>query len=104
MQLTNDSTQVSDEWLLRLKRGYDVGYYQTEVAVGQQSSFPWQNKTCRDCPYWSNSICRVHAEYRAGAAHTCIYFDEGNRETADEIIRERQWQGYRRWWGWFNSR
>lgn len=98
------SVQIQEDWLVRLRAGCEAGYYKTEAALGQQIGFPWQNKTCSDCPFWSNSVCRVHAEYRASAAHTCIYFDELNREAADEIIRERQWQGYRRWWDWFNSR
>jgi len=99
-----DAVQTREEWLLRLKAACDSGYYRTESSVGLQSPFPWQNKTCRDCPFWSNSICRVHAEYRTAASHTCIYFDQCNHDVAEDIIRERQWQGYRRWWEWFNSR
>jgi hypothetical protein len=96
--------QAPDEWLVRLKAGFEAGYYQTEPDTKRQTSFPWQNKTCRDCPYWSNSICRVHAEYRAAMSHTCVYFDDCNHEAAEDIIRERQWQGYRRWWDWFTNR
>jgi hypothetical protein len=96
--------QAPEEWLLRLKSAYDAGYYQTEADANQQTLFPWQNKSCRDCPYWANSICRVHAEYRAAASATCMYFDECNREQAEDVIRERQWQGYRRWWEWFNTK
>ena len=97
-------TTIDEEWILRLKAAYDAGYYQTEADAGRQVPFPWQNKSCRHCPFWSNSICRVHAEYRAAASATCMYYDECNHESAEEIIRERQWQGYRRWWDWFNSR
>jgi hypothetical protein len=96
--------QAPNDWLLRLKAAYDAGYYRTEAQVELQTAFPWQNKSCHDCPYWSNSICRVHAEYRSATSHTCAYFDESHREAAEDIIRERQWQGYRRWWDWFNSR
>jgi hypothetical protein len=100
----NTSAPPDSDWLVRLKAGYDAGYYRTESSLGQQESFPWQNKRCSDCPYWSSSICRVHAEYRARDAHTCSYFDAANREAANALIHERQWQGYRRWWDWFNSR
>jgi len=90
--------------MLRLKQAYDVGYYKTEAAEGRQSGFPWQSKTCKDCPFWSNSICQVFAEHRDGMAHTCVYFDSWNREAAQRIIQERQEQGYRQWWESFNDR
>jgi hypothetical protein len=101
---TKSFTEVEFDWIHRLKRAYESGYYKTEAAVGDQTAFPWQNKTCKNCPFWANSICGVQAEYRAANAHTCIYFNESNREAAQDIIRERQWEGYRRWWDWFNSR
>ena len=93
-----------EAWMLKLKAAYDAGYYRTEVAASGQSAFPWQNKTCKDCPFWSNSICQVFAEYRSSTAHTCSYFDPPHRDSAQSIIRERQWQGFRRWWEWFNDR
>ena len=93
-----------EQWVLRLKDAYDAGYYKTERAEGMQTSFPWSRKTCKDCPFWSNSICQVFAEYKSSAAHTCSYFDPWNRTTAQSIIQERQWQGFRRWWEWFNDR
>lgn len=92
------------DWLVRLKAAYEAGFYRTEEAVGAQSAFPWQNKTCKNCPFWSNSYCQVHGEYRNAAAHTCSYFDEKNRTAAREHIQERQWRSYRRWWEWFNDR
>jgi len=98
------STQLESEWLVRLKEAYDAGYYKTETDLTRQEHFPWQNKTCRHCPFWANSICRVHAEYRAATSYTCAYFDDSNHEAALDVIRERQMQGYRRWWDWFNSR
>lgn len=93
-----------DGWMLKLKAAYDAGYYRTEIEPALQSPFPWQNKSCKDCPFWSNSICQVFAEYRSSTAHTCSHFDPWNRDAAQNIIRERQWQGFRRWWEWFNDR
>jgi hypothetical protein len=92
-----------DAWVYRLKDAYQAGYYRTEPAEGTQTPFPWLNKSCRDCPFWINSICQVHAEYRGPLAHTCSYFDPWNREQAQTIMRERQWQGIRRWWEWLND-
>jgi hypothetical protein len=92
-----------EEWVLNLKTAYDAGYYKTEASPAEQSKFPWQNKTCKDCPFWADSICHVLAEYRSSAAHTCSYFDPWNRASAQAIIQERQWQGFRRWWTWFND-
>lgn len=93
-----------DAWAYRLRDAYDAGYYKTEPAEGQQISFPWQNKTCRDCPFWANSICQVHAEYRSSTAHTCGYFDRCNRGDAQNMMQDRQWRGFRHWWEWFNDR
>jgi hypothetical protein len=90
-------------WIARLMQAYDAGYYQTEAAEDRQSGFPWQNKTCKDCPFWANSICQVFAEYRSSTTHTCSYFDPWNREAAQAIIKERHEQGMRRWWEWFND-
>jgi hypothetical protein len=93
-----------DDWIKRLKAGYDAGYYRTEPALGAQSGFPWQNKRCGDCPFWSNGVCQVFEEYRSAAAHTCIYFDPWNGEIAQLMIEEREEQGLRHWWQWFNDR
>lgn len=93
-----------DTWVSRLKAAYDAGYYRTEPAVGAQAAFPWQNKSCKDCPFWSNNICQVFSAYRAPLSHTCSYFDPWNREQAEGIIHRRQWQRLRRWWDWFNDR
>jgi hypothetical protein len=93
-----------DAWIHRLKDAYDAGYYQTEPAKHAQTSFPWQNRSCNDCPFWSNGNCRVFVEYRAPLAHTCMYFDPWNRKAAQTIIEERQAQGLNRWWEWFNDR
>ncbi len=92
-----------DAWIARLKQVYDAGYYRTEAAVGEQTAFPWQNKTCKDCPFWASSVCQVHAEYRAAYAHTCIYFDAGNRAQAQTRIRERQADWIQRWREWLNE-
>jgi hypothetical protein len=93
-----------ESWVQKLKAAYDAGYYRTETADGTQSPFPWQNKTCKDCPFWASSICQVYAEYRSSGTHTCSYFDPWNRSAAQNIIQERQLQGFRRWWDWFNDR
>ena len=93
-----------ESWVQTLKAAYDAGYYRTETALGNQSSFPWQNKFCRDCPFWSNSICQVFAEYRSSTAHTCSYYDPCNRQAAQTLIHDRQLQGFKRWWEWFNER
>ncbi len=95
---------IREPWVDRLKAAYEAGYYKTEPDAASQSGFPWQNKSCKDCPFWSNSICQVFAEYRGSTAHTCSYFDPGNRDSAQNIIQERQWQGFRRWWEWFNDK
>jgi hypothetical protein len=93
-----------DAWVYRLRDGYTAGYYRTESAEDAQTVFPWQNKTCRDCPFWSNGICRLYAEYRPGDAHTCSYFDPWNRDAGETVIRERQSKGPGQWWEWYNTR
>lgn len=92
-----------DAWVYRLKDAYDAGYYKTEAAEAAQTRFPWQDKSCQDCPFWSNGICRVRGEYRTSAMHTCSYFDPWNRGAAESIVRQRQSQGLRKWWEWFND-
>jgi hypothetical protein len=92
-----------DAWVHRLRDAYRAGYYKTEPAEDAQTVFPWQNKTCRDCPFWSNAICRVYAEYRPDETHTCSYFDPWNRAAGETIIRERRRQGSGQWWEWFND-
>lgn len=81
-----DLTQADADGLARLKAGYDAGYYRTESAEGEQTPFPWAGKTCKDCPFWKNSMCQVFAEYRSSLAHTCVYFDEPNHAVARELI------------------
>ena len=93
-----------DTWILRLKDAYDAGYYRTEPAEHAQTLFPWQNKTCKDCPFWSNGHCRVFVEYRVPQAHTCMYFDLWNRKAAQTLIEEQPTPGLNRWWEWFNDR
>ncbi|HLJ66277.1 MAG TPA: hypothetical protein VKX16_02805 [Chloroflexota bacterium] len=87
-----------DSWILRLKAGYDAGYYKTEAAEGKQEAFPWQGKVCKDCPFWLNSVCRVDAVQRSPHAHTCSYFDPWNRDAAKQVIAERMRQARRAWW------
>ena len=89
-----------EEWVLRLKRAYDIGYYKTEAALDGQESFPWQNKTCKDCPFWlPTQWCQVQGQNRVGAEHTCLYFDEPYHLAARHIIQERQRSTQRRFWG-----
>ena len=75
-----------EAWLLRLRSAHEGGFYRTEAAVGEQVSFPWQGKSCKDCPFWTNDVCRVFAERRSAMAHTCCYFDEANRSGALELL------------------
>jgi hypothetical protein len=102
--MSKESEPHMEPWVQRLKAAYESGFYQTEAAEGTQSGFPWQNKTCKDCPFWSNSICQVFAEYRGPRTHTCSYFDPWHREAAERVIKERQWRGFRQWWSWFKDR
>jgi hypothetical protein len=81
--------QISENWMIELKRAVEAGYYRTEAAVGRQVRFPWQGKTCGDCPFWRDNICRVHIESRSGSAHTCVYFDAPNRAAALALIQSR---------------
>jgi hypothetical protein len=94
----------SNAWLLRLKTAYDAGYYRTEAAVGSQVAFPWQNKACADCPFWVRGTCAVHLEYRSGTAHTCIYFDQANRDAGRAVIASHGVRAFERWWEEFNRR
>ncbi len=93
-----------DAGVYRLKEAYEAGYYKTEPEPNEQTPFPWQNKTCKDCPFWVNSICQMFTEYRGPQAHICTYFDNWNQQQAQTIIQERQSQAMRRWWEWFNDR
>jgi hypothetical protein len=93
-----------DAWVYQLKDAYEAGYYRTEAAEASQTRFPWQNKTCKDCPFWSNSICRVFGAYRPAEIHTCSYFDPWNRAQGEEVIRMRASKEVVRWWEWLNHR
>ena len=77
-------------WLLRLRAAYEGGFYKTEAAVGEQVPFPWQGKTCGDCPFWNDSRCGVFNERRSALAHTCCYFDESNRAAGREVVSSHQ--------------
>lgn len=92
-----------DAWVYRLKEACDAGYYRTEVAEGHQTGFPWQNKACRDCPFWSNNYCQVWEGYRWPTTHTCTYFDPWNREAGYDVIQHRHENLLRRWWDWFRA-
>jgi hypothetical protein len=79
-----------DAWVYRLKDAYDAGYYRTEAAPEAQTSFPWQNKTCGDCPFWSDGMCLVFAEDQGPWAHTCVFFDRWHRDSAGDIVRKHR--------------
>lgn len=83
-------------WLARLKAAYEAGYYRTEAAVGEQTPWPWQSRTCGDCPFWAHDICLVTETPRPANAHTCGYFDRANREHARAMIRRQRWETLRR--------
>lgn len=91
-----DGDRNDEAWLERLKEAYEAGYYRTEAAVDEQTAFPWQNRTCGDCPFWMHSICLVDEVARPANAHTCRYFDRPNREDARALIRRRRWELLRR--------
>ena len=91
--------EMPQAWLIELKQAVDAGYYRTEAAVEDQTRFPWQGKSCRDCPFWRESICRVHAEARSGRAHTCTFFDAPNRRAAVELMESRNTAVQKLWWG-----
>ena len=91
---------MPDDWLQRLKAAYEAGYYRTEVDSQGQTSFPWQDKTCKDCPFWLNGVCRVNAVQRLPDADTCSYFDPANRLAAEHIIEERLRRAWKQLWEW----
>ena len=88
-QATPAEAGVPEPWLLRLRAAFEGGFYKTEAAVGQQTAFPWQGKSCRDCPFWSANACHVFIERRSALAHTCCYFDRANRAGARALIESR---------------
>jgi hypothetical protein len=85
-------------WLNRLRTAVDAGYYRTESSTDAQEPFPWQNKTCGDCPFWHDSTCLVRLAPRHATDQTCSYFDAPNREAAKSIIDRRRrgdwWEEY----------
>jgi len=76
-----------EAWVLRLKTAYDAGYYRTESAEGEQTRFPWQDRTCGDCPFWAHSACLVRQARRGARDATCRYFDAWNHAEAESIIQ-----------------
>lgn len=92
-----------EPWVARLKCAVDAGYYQTEADVDHQEPFPWQGKTCRDCPFWLEiGFCRVLARSRAASAHTCEFFDPVNRDAAEDAITQLDAARKRAFLRWFN--
>lgn len=95
-QHRNDSGDSAEEWVQRLMAAFEAGYYRTEAAEEMQTPFPWQNRTCGDCPFWADSICLVEEAPRPANAHTCRYFDRAHRDEARAMIRRRRWELLRR--------
>jgi hypothetical protein len=88
-----------EPWAVKLKEAYEAGYYRTESANGDQILFPWQDRTCKDCPFWLNKVCRVHAVQRDGDDHTCSYFDASHHVEARRVIDARLHAVRPIWWG-----
>jgi len=93
---TDGEQEQGGEWLRRLKQAYEAGYYRTEAAEDEQERFPWQNRTCGDCPFWVRDMCLVHDVTRPANAHTCRYDDRPHREEGRVLIRRRRWELLRR--------
>lgn len=89
-----------EDWIHRLKAGYDAGYYRTETDRADQIAFPWQDKHCGDCPFWANGLCRVEGTLRSVSADTCTYFDSVHHAEARVLITERVHESRRKLWGW----
>jgi len=94
--MDGDSQHGGEEWLRRLTQAYAAGYYRTEAAEEEQTRFPWQNRTCGDCPFWARDICLVHETPRPANAHTCRYDDRPHREEGRALIQRRRWEVLRR--------
>ncbi len=77
----------AEPWLLRLKAAVAAGYYRTEADEGQQTRFPWQDRTCGDCPFWTRDRCLVREARRGAGDATCRYFDAWNYAEAESIIQ-----------------
>ena len=76
-----------EPWVKRLKQAVDAGYYRTEVATEEQTPFPWQDRTCGDCPFFQNNLCQVRGARRGAYDATCKYFDAWHWPEAESIIQ-----------------
>lgn len=87
--MRSDPSHVAaeDEWLDRLQRAVEAGYYRTEAATEEQTPFPWQNRSCGDCPFWAANTCTVRRARREATDQTCRYFDRCNHADAESILR-----------------
>jgi hypothetical protein len=85
-----------EPWMLRLKAAYEAGYYRTEAAEDDQTRFPWQDRTCGDCPFWAQNTCLVRGARRGAADATCRYFDPCNHAEAASIIQYNKVRPLRR--------
>lgn len=90
-----------EPWLVRLKQLVEAGRYRTEEAEAEQEPFPWQGKSCGDCPFWLDSDwCDVYAMDRPAREHTCGYFDDERRRFARRILDQRAELSRRRFFDW----
>jgi hypothetical protein len=88
---------VTEPWMLALKAGVGTGYYLTEVAEGEQTHFPWQNRHCGECPFWLNHVRRLHAEKRSAESHTYRFFNPAHHHEGQELIEGRIREARRLW-------
>lgn len=86
-----------EPWMIRLKAAVDAGYYRTEAAMGEQTRFPWQDRSCGDCPFWMSNTCIVRGARRGARDATCRYFDSWNHPEAESIIQYNKIRPLRTW-------
>ena len=76
-----------EPWMVHLKAAVEAGYYRTEADKDKQTRFPWQYRTCGDCPFWVPNRCLVRGTRREARDATCRYFDPWNYPEAESIIQ-----------------
>jgi hypothetical protein len=76
-----------EPWMVRLKAAVEAGYYRTEADEARQTRFPWQDRTCGDCPFWVPNTCLVRGTRREARDATCRYFDPWHHPEAESIIQ-----------------
>jgi hypothetical protein len=89
---------VEERWLDRLQAACEAGLYRTESEPEQQMRFPWQDKHCRECPFWMNDVCQVDLRACTAEDPPCAFYDPPNFVLGRAAIEERlraAWRG--RW-------